>query len=91
MIARLVHERVRPAVTRAVWEGAMLTKLIKYAYARRHPPKTAAEIRAEVVAEHEEIGREVAARFARGNVNIKAGRFFTRRDLTHNGITSKSD
>jgi len=53
--------------------------------------KTSAEIRAEVLSEHEQIGREVATRFSRGDVNIKAGRFLTRKDLTPRDNSSNSD
>ena len=51
----------------------MLAAILDRAYRRRHPPRTLAEIRAEVLAEHEAIGDKVARRYVRGNINIKAG------------------
>jgi hypothetical protein len=45
------------------------------------PPISRERIREEVLARYVEIGRSVAKRFVRGNVNIKAGRFMTKRDL----------
>lgn len=59
----------------------MLTKFIDEAVARRHPAKTRKEIQAEVEKRHEEIGRGIARRFTRGNVNIKRGAFLTESDL----------
>lgn len=59
----------------------MWTKLIDAAVARRHPVKTRKEIQTEVEKRHEDIGRGVARRFTRGNVNIKRGAFLTERDL----------
>ena len=56
-------------------------KSIERAIAREHPYKTTAQVRAEVLAEREEIGQEMAQRFTRGNVNIKSGEFLTRKDL----------
>jgi sialic acid synthase SpsE len=44
-------------------------------------PKTREQLRNEVMERREEIGRSVAERFVRGNVNIKAGRFLTKNDL----------
>ena len=45
------------------------------------PPKSRESLREEVLERYEEIGRKVAQRFVRGNVNIKAGRFQTKNDL----------
>ena len=59
----------------------MFTKLLDRAIARRHPLKTADEIRAEIQAEHNLIGHGLAQRFSRGNVNIQRGQFLTREDL----------
>jgi hypothetical protein len=59
----------------------MLTKFIDDAVTRRHPAKTREEIQAEVEKRHEDIGRGIARRFTRGNVNIKRGAFLTDRDL----------
>jgi hypothetical protein len=56
-------------------------KAIEREIAREHPYKTTAQIRAEVLAEHDEIGHEMAQRFTRGNVNIKSGEFLTKKDL----------
>ena len=39
------------------------------------------QIRAEILDRYESVGRMIAARFSRGNVNIAAGRFVTGRDL----------
>ena len=44
-------------------------------------PKTREQLRKEVMERREEIGRSVAERLVRGNVNIKAGRFLTKDDL----------
>ena len=43
--------------------------------------KSREQVRKEVMERHEEIGRSVAERYARGNVNIKAGRFLTKQDI----------
>jgi hypothetical protein len=56
-------------------------KTIEREIAREHPHKTAAQIRAEVLADRDLVGHEMAARFTRGNVNIKAGEFLTKKDL----------
>jgi hypothetical protein len=45
------------------------------------PPKSKERLREEVLERYDEIGRSVAKRFVRGNVNIKAGRFMTKPDL----------
>ncbi len=45
------------------------------------PPISRDEIRKEVLDRYVEIGRSVAKRYVRGNVNIKAGRFMTEHDL----------
>jgi hypothetical protein len=45
------------------------------------PPISREKLREEVLERYVEIGRSVAKRFVRGNVNIKAGRFMTERDL----------
>jgi hypothetical protein len=47
----------------------------------RHPQKSRDILRQEVLQGYDEIGRTVAQRFVRGNVNIKAGRFLTAKDL----------
>ena len=59
----------------------LFKKSIEREVAREHPFKTTAQIRAEVIAERDTIGHEVAQRFTRGNVNIKAGEFLTKKDL----------
>lgn len=59
----------------------MFLKLLDRAIARRHPPKSREDIKAEVVARHDAMGHELAKRYARGNVNIKRGAFLTRDDL----------
>lgn len=43
--------------------------------------KSREQVRKEVMERHEEIGRSIAERYARGNVNIKAGRFLTEQDI----------
>jgi hypothetical protein len=45
------------------------------------PPISRERIRAEVLERYVELGRVVARRFVRGNINIKDGRFMTDRDL----------
>jgi hypothetical protein len=45
------------------------------------PPISRKELRDEVLERYEAIGRKIAQRYVRGNVNIKAGRFFTKRDI----------
>lgn len=55
----------------------MLAELIARAYSRRYPRKTSDQIREEVLSEHRMVGVDVARRFVRGNVNIKAGNFST--------------
>ena len=45
------------------------------------PPISRARIREEILERYYDIGRSVAQRFVRGNVNIKAGRFMTAHDL----------
>jgi hypothetical protein len=47
----------------------------------RGPPPSREQLKKEVLARYEELGRKAASRFVRGNVNIKAGRFLTKRDL----------
>jgi hypothetical protein len=47
----------------------------------RGPPRSREDLKKEVLDRYEEIGRKTAQRFVRGNVNIKAGRFLTKRDL----------
>jgi hypothetical protein len=59
----------------------MLFKLIECAVARAHPQRSRDEIKAEVLARHNEIGHSIAQRFSRGNVNIQNGAFLTREDL----------
>jgi hypothetical protein len=59
----------------------MFFKLIERAVARRSPPKSVAEIREEVIARHDAVGRTIAQRYSRGNVNIQNGAFLTRKDL----------
>ncbi len=59
----------------------MLMKWIDRLLARRHPPKSKNEIRAEVEARRDAIGHDAAQRFSRGNVNIKLGEFTTKEDL----------
>ena len=49
--------------------------------AREFPFKTHEQVRAEVLAERDAIGDEVARRFSRGNVNIKSGEYLTKKDL----------
>jgi hypothetical protein len=64
-----------------VWEDAMLWEFLDRALARRHPAKSKDEIRAEIDERHDTIGRSIAKRYTRGNVNIKRGAFLTREDL----------
>jgi hypothetical protein len=59
----------------------MLFKLIERAVARRRRQKSVAEVREEVIARHDAMGRAVAQRYSRGNVNIQSGAFLTRKDL----------
>jgi hypothetical protein len=59
----------------------MLWEIFERALARRHPVKSKDDIRAEVDERHDAIGRSVAKRYTRGNVNIKRGAFLTREDL----------
>jgi hypothetical protein len=59
----------------------MLFKLIECAVARRRPAKSIEEVRAEVLARHEAVGRNIAQRYACGNVNLQNGAFLTRKDL----------
>jgi hypothetical protein len=59
----------------------MLFKIIECAVARRHSQKSRDEVKAEVMADHEEVGRVIARRYARGNVNIQNGAFLTQKDL----------
>lgn len=47
------------------------------------PTKTLEEVRAEVVARHDHIGAEMAARYTRGNVSIQEGAFLMEEDLPH--------
>ena len=47
------------------------------------PAKTLEEVRAEVVARHDHIGAEMAARYTRGNVSIQEGAFLMEEDLPH--------
>jgi hypothetical protein len=63
----------------------MLMQLIDRAIAHRHPRKTREEIQTEVEQEHRDIGRGIARRFTRGNVNIKRGAYLTKRDLEKRG------
>jgi hypothetical protein len=59
----------------------MLDKLVSRAAARRHPIKSRDEIRTDVIAHHDAIGRAIAKRYSRGNVNIKRGAYLTRDDI----------
>lgn len=59
----------------------MLDRLVSRVATRRHPAKSKEEIRAEVIAHHDAIGRSIAKRYTRGNVNIKRGAYLTREDL----------
>ena len=59
----------------------MLFKLIECAVMRRRPEKSVEDIKAEVVARHDAMGRAIAQRYARGNVSIQKGAFLTRKDL----------
>jgi len=59
----------------------MLFKLIGCAVARRCQEKSFEEVKAEVVARHEAVGRNIAQRYSRGNVNLQNGAFLTRKDL----------
>jgi hypothetical protein len=59
----------------------MLMQFIERVIERRNPRKTREQIQAEVEEEHRTIGRGIAERFTRGNVNIKRGAFLTKRDL----------
>lgn len=59
----------------------LFKKSIEREVAREFPHKTIEEIKAEVKSHHESIGRAIAQRFSRGNVNIKMGQFLTREDL----------
>jgi hypothetical protein len=60
----------------------MLFKLIECAVTRRHPPKSIDQIKSEVAARHDAMGHALAQRYTRGNVNIQAGAFLTKDDLT---------
>lgn len=59
----------------------MFFKCIERAVARRHPPKTAEQVRVEVLARQDSVGHAIAQRYARGNVNIQLGAFLTKEDL----------
>jgi hypothetical protein len=59
----------------------MLMQFIERAIERRNPRKTREQIQTEVEEEHRDIGRGIATRFSRGNVNIKRGAFLTQKDL----------
>ena len=59
----------------------MLEKLADRVAARRQPVKSKDDIRTEVIASHNAIGRSIAKRYSRGNVNIKRGAYLTREDL----------
>ena len=47
------------------------------------PAKTLEEVRVEVIARHDQIGAEMAARYTRGNVSIQEGAFLMEEDLPH--------
>jgi hypothetical protein len=55
------------------------------------PPRSRETLKKEVLDRYEEIGRATAKRFVRGNVNIKAGRFLTKRDLAARKKEALSD
>ncbi len=58
--------------------NAMAQSLMDRFFAWRYPYRSSDEIREEVLRKHDLLGREVAQRFSRGNVNLKAGRFVDR-------------
>lgn len=58
-----------------LWEGAMLSKIVQRYLDWRYPAPSTADVRAEVIAEHDVFASGVVKRFSRGNVNLKAGRF----------------
>jgi hypothetical protein len=49
----------------------MFKSIVGRAFARMYPPVSREQIKAEVAARHDGIGHIIAARFSRGNVNIK--------------------
>ena len=56
--------------------------MMKFVFRWAHgPPPSKESLREEVLSRYAHIGRNVASRYVRGNVNIKAGRFMTERDL----------
>jgi hypothetical protein len=56
--------------------------MFKFVHAlTRGPPVSRKRLREQVIERYTSFGRAVAQRFVRGNVNIKAGRFMTDRDL----------
>jgi len=63
---------------RAQWEVAMFKFTQLFA---QGPPTSRERLREEALERYEKIGRKVAQRFVRGNVNMKAGRFLTERDI----------
>lgn len=56
-------------------------QFIDRALERNSPRKSREEIQKQVEEEHHAIGRGIASRFSRGNVNIKRGSYLTERDL----------
>ena len=59
----------------------ILTSLLDRCARRKRPLRTRAEIRADILAEREIIGRSIAARKMRGNIAISRGKFVTSKDL----------
>ena len=59
----------------------MLNYFLTKMFDRRTPLKSEEQLRNEVQAHRDALGREIAQRYVRGNVNIKAGRFLTKSDL----------
>ncbi len=53
----------------------MLSKIVQRYLDWRYPAPSTADVRAEVIAEHDVFASGVVKRFSRGNVNLKAGRF----------------
>lgn len=65
----------------AMTPSQLLKSLLDRCVRRKRPLRTQAEIRADILAEREIIGRFIAARMTRGNIAISRGNFLTRKGL----------
>jgi hypothetical protein len=59
----------------------ILRSLLDRCVRRKYPLRSRAQIREDILAEHERVGRSIAARMTRGNILISQGKFLTRADL----------